>query len=208
MNSIGRSELIYRLGLFLIALATQIQLQITATMDNPSIASLSRWKYLTNQANLLGIIWLGLFLWWRNDPEKIKRIRGKFHGAVVTYLALVMVAYHFLLSQGDPGFWTATNISVHYIVPTGFIIGWFLWERADYEWSFLKIWIIFPLYYAIFALTLGLTKIDTSYVYEFLNVDENGWSNTLTFIFYIFVGYLLISAIFISSGQKLSAKDK
>ncbi len=204
MASITKQELLYRIALFLLALETQIQLQITAIINTPTLASLSRWKYLTNQANLLGIIWLGFWIYWRNDPDKLKKLKGKYHGAVVSYLTLVMIAYHFLLSSTDQTFWTYTNISLHYLAPTGFLVGWLIWEREEYEWSYLKEWVIFPIFYAVFALSLGATGIDPSYVYGFLNADENGWSTTLLFVLMIFIGYLLIAAILIGITKKIS----
>ena len=129
MKSVTKSEMVYRVILLLVALEAQIQLQIEAFLNTQNLEALARWKYLTNQSNLLGIIWLGAWISWRNDPLKLKRLGGKFHGAVVSYLTLVMLAYHFLLSKGDPGFWIHTNLIVHYIVPTGFLIGWIIWER-------------------------------------------------------------------------------
>ncbi len=202
MTSISRTELLYKTMVFLLALITQIDLQIDEFKQNPGIGALARYRYLTNQSNIFVIILFGLFILWRNDESKLKRLEGKIWGAVVSYITLVMIAYHLLLSKDDLGFWTWTNLSLHYIVPTMCIIDWVIWERSTYQWGFLKDWIIYPIFYAIFAITLGVTRLDKDFIYNFLDAYEYGWSSTIAYIITIFTGYLLLASGYILFNRR------
>ena len=202
MSSISRAELSYKAMVFLLALVTQIYLQIEEFKQNPGIAAFARYRYLTNQSNIFVIVLFGLFILWRNDESKLKRLEGKMWGAVVSYITLVMIAYHLLLSKDDIGFWSWTNLSLHYIVPTMCIIDWAIWERSDYHWVFLKEWILYPVFYAIFVVILGVTGLDKEFVYNFLDAYEYGWGSTIGYIIIIFAGYLSLASGYILINQR------
>ena len=119
-----------------------------------------------------------------------------------------MVYDHFVISSGDPYFWTFTNLSQHYIAPILFLLDWFISNDVSYDDSFLKTWLIYPSLYLVFALTNGVLGLSSntgsSYIYGFLNFEEFGFVAVLTVVVAVYVLLIILSVLSIFLSKKLN----
>lgn len=202
---------LYRTVIFSLAVYAQVKQQINVCVEASwNVVCFSRLKYLSNQGNWLAIIWLGLYLYSYliKDKELENKLYGVVRGAIVVYLTIIWLAYHFLLSGEALSGWSLfTNIIAHYFVPITMLVDWFITEKEKYNIGFIKKWIIYPFFYAIFAIINGLAGWEKRYIYPFLDVDNNGWGNVLVMIGGIFVLFFVISFILIGYNKKFRFTD-
>ncbi|MCY3414511.1 MAG: Pr6Pr family membrane protein [Candidatus Heimdallarchaeota archaeon] len=202
--------IVYRAIIFSMALHMQLYQQYLVCTENAwNLVCFARLKYLSNQVNWVVIFWFGINLiaTLKKDDALANRFKGKFQGATTVYIMIVGLAYHFLLSGNEsftPGTWDHySNIVVHYLVPITMVIDWILSNEQEYEWSYLKIWVIYPSLYAILAIINGLLGLEKGYIYGFLD-PKNGWGMVVIMIIAIYVLFFLLSAIIIGGSKKLS----
>ncbi len=178
---------------------------MNACVKDFGIDCLDRNKFLTVQSNYLVIIWYGLFILWRNRPEKLSRLNGKFRGALVGYMLLVMLAYHFLLSGNDDTFWTFSNLWQHYVVSIIVFIQWLAYERHKYKWTFLFGWLLYPLAYAAFALIHVFLFHD--FLYSFLDIETHGSSNVLLTVLLIVIFCIILALLVLAINRHFLADE-
>ena len=189
-------------------LATQLVEQVTQIINCDAGLCLARNKNLTIQVNYAAAIWLLLNLINQGDQVLLNKLKGKIHGGLTVYMVFVTVAYHVLLSSGDPYFWTFTNLSQHYIAPILFLLDWFISNDVSYDYSFLKSWLIYPSLYLVFALTNGVLGLSSntgsSYIYGFLNFQEFGFIPVLIVVIAVYVLLITLSVLSIFLSKKLN----
>lgn len=201
----------FRAFLFLLGLFTQLRQQIDVCLvQDFALTCLGRNKYLSNQTNYFLIIWLGLFLYWRKDELKLAKLQGKVRGAITVYITITWLAYWALLSADDNSVgWDAyTNVIIHYVYPIAFIIDWILFERVRYQWKFFRSWTIYPVCYIIFALANGLADFHMGFIYDFLDVDKNGWASVLIFVIAIYTFFVILSILYISMNRRFLSSSQ
>lgn len=209
MKTIGsKYSLIFKLVMFLFGLFAQVRQQIITFQDeNWTIAGLGRNKYLTAQSNWMVIIWLGLYLYCRNDMKWIDKLEGKLRGALTLYITITFLAYVALIAPTDPAFNTFSNYASHFITPLTFIFDWFLTERKRYEWKFFLPWIIYPIVFGIFALINGSMGWYHGYIYGFLDVNERGWGPVFITLGMLYVLFFVIGSLYIFLNQRFLSRE-
>ena len=178
-------------------LATQLVEQVNQIINCDAGLCLARNKNLTIQVNYAAALWLLLNLINQDDQVLLNKLKGKIHGGLTVYMVFVTVAYHVLLSSGDPYFWTFTNLSQHYIAPMLFLLDWFISNDIPYDYLYL-----------VFALTNGVLGLSSntgsSYIYGFLNFQEFGFIPVLIVVIAVYVLLIILSVLSIFLSKKLN----
>jgi hypothetical protein len=154
----------------------------------------------TIQSNTAVFLWLLLSLILNKNPEQLNRIKGCFRGAVTLYITVTFLVFAILL-QGA-GYFSYESLVLHYIVPIGFILDWFLteWENK-YEWKYLLVWILYPIIYLVYTMIAGAQS--GFYPYFFLDVVKLGWSVFLMWVALLVAIFVLLGMIYIKINHKL-----
>jgi len=151
------------------------------------------YRYYSIQSNYFVLIWWVLALLWQGTA-RYDQIDGKVRSALLTYITITFVVYHFLLSatHNPTGIEGYANIVIHYITPNAFVLDFILTERHRFQWTWPFIFLIYPLAYLAFVLVLG--AFTGFYPYYFLNLPELGVAE-----FSIWVGILLLAFVIFGS---------
>ena len=174
--------------------------------ENTSISLIEKlfgnYRYFTMQTNLLVVIWLILAIIWSSDPIKMKKLMGKLKGAITLYITVTFLVFAVVLSPlyHPPGLEGVLNLMLHYIVPVGFIIDWFITEGNNYQWSFIPYWFCYPIGYLIFALIHGGTTGD--YLYPFLNLEVLGFDGLMIRVILLIAFFTGLSSLYITVSRR------
>ena len=160
------------------------------------------YRYFTMQTNLLVVIWLILAIIWSSNPKKMKKLMGKLKGAITLYITVTFLVFAVVLSPlyHPPGLEGVLNLMLHYIIPAGFIIDWFITEGNNYQWSFIPYWFCYPIGYLIFALIHGGTTGD--YLYPFLNLDVLGFDGLMIRVILLIAFFTGLSSVYITVSRR------
>ncbi len=166
------------------------------------IRNLRVYRYFTMQTNLLVIIWLILAIIWSSDPNKMEKLMGKLKGALTLYITVTFIIFAIILSPlyQPSGIDGIINLMVHYIIPIGFIIDWFITENNSYEWQFIPYWLIYPICYLVFVMIHGVTLDD--FIYPFLNIDSLGVNGLVISVIFLILFFIGLSSLYIVISQK------
>jgi len=180
------------------AVVTEIAVLVERGIFNP----LNFFSYFTIQTNILVLITLllsALFL-AAGKERKLDRLRG----AVTVYILIVGIGFSLLLSSMEGLVLTAApwdNIVLHYIIPLAVLLD-FIIDRPKLTKSFKYklLWLLFPILYAVYALTRGL--ITGWYPYPFLNPEVSGYVHVgLTILGLTVLGLILVWGVNLMSAK-------
>lgn len=130
-------------------------------------------------------------------PARIYRL--PVVGCATAAIIIVGLGYHFLLREiWDPqgAQWAADNV-LHYIVPAGALLHWFVFRGAGspVTWWAPFAWCWYPLLYFVYVMTRG--EILRSYPYPFIDVLALGYPQALAnaggfMLGFVAMGYALL----------------
>nr|WP_246328921.1 Pr6Pr family membrane protein [Brevundimonas lenta] len=122
--------------------------------------------------------------------------------AVAMYIAVIGVAYHFLLS----GPWTpvtpavVTTVFLHYVMPIAFVIDWLLFTpKGTLRWIDPVKWLSFPALYATWTVAHGYAT--GFWPYWFVNVPQLGAAKALLW-------FTILLVVFLAAGSALVVIDR
>jgi hypothetical protein len=119
-------------------------------------------------------------------------------GCATASILVVGISYHALLREiwAPQGWERVANSILHYLVPAGALLHWFVYPIADRpgRWAPLS-WCWYPLAYFAYVMTRG--EVLFSYPYPFIDVLALGYTQTIVnaigfLIGFIAVGYMLL----------------
>jgi hypothetical protein len=198
----------YRIALAILGVGTLLlshYLNITNPL-NTSFPLLMRnlriYRYFTMQTNLLVVIWLILAIIWSSNPNRMKKLMGKLKGAITLYITVTFLVFAVVLSPlyHPSGIEGVLNLMLHYFIPVGFIIDWFISEGDNYQWSFIPYWFCYPIVYLIFALIHGGTTGD--YLYPFLNLEVWGFDGLIIRVILLIALFSVLSSVYIFGSRR------
>ncbi|MEV5593974.1 Pr6Pr family membrane protein [Streptomyces sp. NPDC052496] len=182
---------VFRLLIALAAL-TGLVLDIAITPDLGRLFS-----YFTVQTNIAVTVffaWAAYRAWAARPP-----ISPRISGAVLLYIAITGLVYHFILTNDSSGFSmtgeehgavrTVSTHLLHTVSPIGAALDWLLLTAPrGFRWRHAAQWLVYPFLYLPFALIRGALLdpgTEGRYPYGFLDVDLHGYAgialNTLIF---------------------------
>lgn len=155
-------------------------------------------KFFTFMTNLTGVGVMLVFtaalradrspwLRWARAPAT--------QGAMLVYVALVGMVYHFLLADAwhpDRAWWAAAFL-LHYLMPCAYVSYWLLCVPGRrLRWAHVAWWQVFPIGYVIVVMLIGPRL--GGYPYPFLDVGLVGWTSALLTMAVVLAGYIGLSA--------------
>lgn len=196
-----KNILIYRIVITGLSLFTFITGAIISTIGDLSILPwFNSFITYTRQTNLMVIIWFILAIILRNKPKYLKKITGALKGAFTLYMTILFTIFAVLLQFFYPlptGWAAFSNLVIHYIIPIAFIIDWLLTEQnIKYKWSYLLVWIIYPIGYMIYAVIYS--AITGSYIYYFFDINGS-W---VMYFSILFIYGLILACILIAINRR------
>ncbi len=121
---------------------------------------------------------------------------------VAANIAMVGIIYHLLLRKiwNPQGLQLIADMSLHYLMPTLFIIYWALFvNKAGLRWLHSIVWCIYPMAYLGYSLVRG--KISGSYPYPFIDVGTIGYQQALLNSAGLLVCFVLLGLVFVAIGK-------
>ena len=95
---------------------------------------------------------------------------------------------------------------LHVVIPLVFIVYWYLFApKGGLGWKNAFPWLIYPLVYAIFVLFRG--ALSGFYPYPFIDVNTLGYNQVVLNSVGLFIGFLLLSQLFIAITKAISRKS-
>jgi hypothetical protein len=123
--------------------------------------------------------------------------------AFAVYIAIVGLVYNGILRflWSPQGVQQFVDELLHLVNPLWFLLFWiFFVPKSRLKWKNVFFWLLYPLFYLIFILIRG--SVSGFYPYPFINVNNLGYPGVLVNCLVLFLGFLLISLLFIWIGKR------
>ena len=127
--------------------------------------------------------------------------------AVTVYITVVGLVYQVLLRN----LWQPTGLQkladelLHTIIPLLVLVYWLFYKKKEMlKYSDVLRWLIYPLIYLMCVLIRG--NASNFYPYPFVNVSELGLQKVLINSFFLLIGFMVLSAVFIKIDKALIKK--
>jgi hypothetical protein len=122
--------------------------------------------------------------------------------AITVYIIIVGIVYNTILrSLWQPqGFQMIVDEILHSVTPVLFILFWVIFTPTEeLKWKYAFSWLVYPLVYIFYALTVGaVTKF---YPYLFVDVNRHGYTKALSNTGLVLFAIFLLSIILIATGK-------
>lgn len=190
-----------------LSVALQLYLSINLAIANGKtiftgvIIFISFFTILTN-------ILVCLVLSFSSPTSKSSSLFAKFFsnplvasGSAVS-IAMVGIIYHMLLRNiwNPQGLQLIADMSLHYLMPTLFIIYWALFvHKASLRWLHSIVWCVYPIAYLGYSLVRG--KITGNYPYPFIDVGTIGYQQALINSVGLLGCFILLGLAFVTIGK-------
>jgi hypothetical protein len=122
--------------------------------------------------------------------------------AIAVYITVVGLVYNLILRAlwKPEGMQRLVDELLHTIIPILFIVYWFLSKpKSGVQWKSAFPWLAYPLLYLVFVLARG--EMSGYYPYPFIAVTSLGYDQVLLNCFFLFLGFLVISFVFIAINK-------
>lgn len=207
MNKL-QSSLIFRQIIVFVAwfaLAIQLYILIDRTPENglTPLSAIGRFLlFFTILSNLLVATSLTIVSLWPLSGAARFFSRIPVISAITVYIFMVGLVYNIILRYTwDPrGLQLLADEMLHVAVPLLYVIYWLLFiPKGQLKWVHVLSWLIFPLFYVVYALIRG--ALEGFYPYPFLDVNTLGYTR-------VFLNAVLLFAVFIITGLLLVLIDQ
>jgi len=169
---------------------------------------------------LSNVVVFGSFLYFLLKKKELSTNDVILKGAVTISILLTFLVYHTLLnpifgeSDYNPPFWG--DFFVHTFTPLMVLLDYFLFDKkGNFRYSFIPFWLIFPMFYFLFAniyaLFGGMFVYEDSssrYPYFFMDPDKIGWGMVWVFVLAILIFLSLLSALIVFVDKRIVLEEK
>jgi len=129
--------------------------------------------------------------------------------AITIYITVVGALYNLILRQiwNPEGLQRIADELLHVVTPLLFIIYWSIFApKSGLRWKNAFPWLIYPFVYAVCVLSRG--ALSGFYPYPFINVNTLGYRMVLLNSVGLFIGFFLLSLLFIATAQVLNRSER
>ncbi|WP_300602083.1 Pr6Pr family membrane protein [Niabella sp.] len=187
------------------AVVLQLCLMVLHTKNPPGETLLRFFSYYTILTNLLVAIYGTLLL--MNPGGRLSRflLKPGTATAITVYITIVGLVYNLVLRHlwSPEGWQWLVDELLHVGVPLLFILYWLVVvPKSTLGWKLIPGWLIYPAVYAICIFLRG--AMSGFYPYPFVDVTVLGYPRALLNSVVLTGGFLLISAVFVGLGRRLS----
>ncbi|NRR33630.1 Pr6Pr family membrane protein [Oxalobacteraceae bacterium] len=124
---------------------------------------------------------------------------GQTMACAATSIALVALAYHFLLSHvwNPQGLQWLADVLLHYLTPASYCAYWlFAAPKRNLPWWSPLTWCLYPIAYFAYLLLRG--AVLGSYPYYFIDVATLGYARSLLNACALLLGFVLVGWLFLA----------
>jgi hypothetical protein len=207
----GNKEKSFRIIAFLFGVATLITQFVIMMKGAESSEIITRvikfFSFKTILTNILVAITYILPL-LSNSRVAIFFSKPNTQSAVLVYIIIVCLGYHFLLANiwRPEGLQYWVDKSLHYFVPVIYFLFYLLFvKKGTLAFKNIYKWLIYPAVYLVYAITRGL--ITNDYPYPFLDFSKHDASRVFTIIAILFAGYIIISLFVVFLDKAVGKKS-
>ena len=128
--------------------------------------------------------------------------------ATTIYIFVVGLLYNLILRQiwSPVGLQQLADELLHVVIPLLFILYWYLFApKGELEWKNAFPWLLYPFVYAVFVLFRGAAS--GFYPYPFIDANILGFKKVLLNSVGLFIGFFLISLLFIAIAKAINKKN-
>ncbi len=173
---------------------------LSVSLDSPTFSPVNFFSYFTIEANLAGIVVLGIGALALPVGRSFDAVRG----AVTLYLVMTGIIYAALLSNVGVGLaapWT--NTVLHRVMPAVVLVDWLLLPpRRRISYRVGLSWLAFPLVYFAYSLIRGPSA--HWYPYPFLDPDHHGgYGRVALYAVVLAVGIAVLALAVVWAGEAL-----
>jgi hypothetical protein len=164
-------------------------------------------SFFTIQANLLALLAMLVPVLAPRSRTGSIFASPPLRGAILGYLVVVALVYHFLLRgarhlQG-PGL--AASSILHYVSPLMFALDWLLFvPKGRVAWRKAFVCLVYPAVYLVW--TLGHGALGGWYPYSFLDAVRLGYPAVLLNVAGISAAFLLLELLLIALDRNLASR--
>lgn len=180
-----------------------------AHIDALPDVTLRFFSYFTILTNLLAALALTAPLVRAESPLGRWGAHPNVRAALTTYIAVVGLAYYFLLSQSwhPQGLAWLADTLLHYVMPGAFVLDWLMFTpKGGLRWIDAIKWLAFPLVYVAWTLIHGFAS--GWWPYWFLNVEKQGWAATGLWIAILLVLFVTIGLVVVGLDRAISRIER
>lgn len=165
-------------------------------------------SFYTILTNILVALCLTVLLLKPNSRWGIYFSRPSVLTATTINITVVGLLYNLVLRQiwSPEGFQRVADELLHVVIPVLFIMYWCLFApKGGLGWKNAFPWLLYPLVYAIFVLCRG--ALSGFYPYPFIDVSTLGYNKVLLNSVGLFIGFFLLSQLFIAITKAISRRN-
>jgi len=125
--------------------------------------------------------------------------------AISVYIFIVGLVYNIILRQlwQPKGLQQLADELLHVVVPVLFVLYWvFFVFKGSLKWKHSFAWLIFPLFYLVYAMIRG--SIEGFYPYPFIDLNKLSYSHVIFNCLGLTVAFLVIGLLFIAIDKMMS----
>jgi hypothetical protein len=129
--------------------------------------------------------------------------------AIAVYITVVGIVYNIILrfAWNPRGLQMVADELLHLVIPVLFILYWLIFApKARLQWKNVFPWLIYPVLYILFILIRG--ALSGFYPYPFIDVKKLGYSKVVLNSSGLFIGFLLLSLLFIAIAKMMSRHSR
>ena len=204
-------EKVFRIIAFLFGLVTIIAQFVIMIQENGNgdlFATIIRFfSFMTILSNILTALVYILPLAAVNSKAGKFFAKPKTQSAVLVYIVVVCLGYHFLLAKiwKPEGLQYLVDKSLHYFVPVIYLLFYLIFvKKGTLAYNNIFKWLIFPAIYLVYAIIRGL--FTGNYPYPFLDLDKHEVSKVLSIVGVLFLAYTFISLSVVFYDKTVSKK--
>ncbi|WP_426092951.1 Pr6Pr family membrane protein [Flavobacterium sp. DSR3-2] len=190
------------------AILLQLYLIILNRVESVPETIIRFFSFYTILTNILVAFCFTVLLVKPNSRSGIFFSQASILNAITIYIFVVGLLYNLILRQiwSPVGLQRLADELLHVVIPLLFILYWYLFAPKDgLRWKNAFPWLLYPFVYAVFVLFRG--ALSGFYPYPFVDANILGLKKVLLNSVGLFIGFFLISLLFISIAKAMSKKN-
>ncbi|WP_426065059.1 Pr6Pr family membrane protein [Flavobacterium sp. DSP2-3-1] len=190
------------------AILVQLYLIILNRVESVPETIIRFFSFYTILTNILVAFCFTVLLVKPNSRSGIFFSQASILNAITIYIFVVGLLYNLILRQiwSPVGLQRLADELLHVVIPLLFILYWYLFAPKDgLRWKNAFPWLLYPFVYAVFVLFRG--ALSGFYPYPFVDANILGLKKVLLNSVGLFIGFFLISLLFIAIAKAMSKKN-
>lgn len=191
------------------AIALQCYLILLNRIESVPETIIRFFSYFTILTNILVALYFTVLALNRNTRIFRWLLQPGVSTAIVVYITVVGLVYQILLRHlwSPAGLQLIADELLHSVIPLYAVFYWSKFsEKHMLQWNEIPGWLFYPFCYVVFILFRG--SLSGFYPYPFVAVSSIGYGKVILNCGGLFIGFILISVVFIAISKSSGSGDK